>query len=703
MRKPFFAIGLLFLIVFISGCIQQEKQVEKPVEGSEKKPVERYWPGWAPSDLGLAISPDGKTAYVPFNLDDVLLVVNLSTFSVIDSINVSAAGSMLFSNNAILTPDGKKLYVANAGTRNVMVINTEDRSVEKVFPIKALWAVPTSMSQDGSKAYITSEDSGLNIINTSDNSYYQISIPGLIFGPVVASRKNPDLLYSIGTVIETPGVFESSFFIFNVSSNTVVRSSKLGNDIMPSDTFTREFIINSDETRAYFGWFHMNDRGSGNFNVFDLDSFQVLATTPIDYGVTDFVFNERTGKVYIIGFWAGGGAPGKLPIIEYDTQTDMIVRRIMVSPSSDQRAIALDPTNDNYLYMTEGDFNLIRRVDISAGREVNSLYFSKAVIQPYAIISNGETGYLFSRNSGDVYKLDLMSGKLIGKIKLPFMHSGWGFHEGNLYVNSGNKIHVINPSDGSVIKSYQVDTEFNPSFFTFFDDKMATVNFERGGMVGEKIIFFNTGDMSIIKSIDLPNEPHGEKVILSPDGSKIYTARGHMGGAPAVITIFNSSNLEVINTIEIPYVDQRRGMTGFNEADFDETNRIVYLTGFASIYKIDMDTNELIGILDLIDLYIEQNIWGWSPTGLSGVTLSKEKDRLFITSGDAHSVYVYNLNNASWSTKIINLGGYFVTDAVASPDKQYLYTVNEKSDSITMVNLTSGDVVKIIPLTMINQ
>lgn len=700
MKKLFFIISLIILIVLIIliGSYYTGKPAEKPVEGIEEQ-IESNWPGWAPADLGLAVSPDGQTAYIPFNLDDALLILNLSTFKVIDSINVSAAGKMLFSNNAILTQDGKRLYIANAGTRNVMVINTEDRSIEKVFPIKALWAVPTSMSQDGSKAYITSEDSGLNIINTSDNSYYQISIPGLIFGPVVPSRKNPDLLYSVGTTIEPGNIFSPTFFIFDISSNKVVRSSKLNSEVMPSGTFTRDFIINSDETRAYFGWFHMDDRGSGSFNVFDLENFQVLASTPIDYGVTDFVVNERTNKVYIIGFWAGGGAPGKLPIIEYDLSTNRIVRRIMVSPSSDQRAIALDPINDNYLYMTEGDFNLIRRVDISAGMEVNGLYFSKAVIQPYAIIPDGEIGYLFSRNSGDINKLNLSSGVFIDKIDLSFQHSGWGFHEGNLYVASDNKIFVINPLDGSIVKEYRIATDFNPGFFTFFDDMMVTVDFREGGMIGRKVIFFDTEDMSIIKSIDLPNEPHGEKVIISPDESKIYTARGPMGGAPATITIFNSSNLEVINTIEIPYVNQRNGMTGFNEADFDTEKRIVYLTGFTSIYKIDMDTNELIGILDMLDLYEQTKKWGWSPTGLCGVTLSNEKDRLFITSGDAHSLFTYDLEKSEWSTKITNLGGYFNTDAVASPDKQYLYTVNEKSDSITMVNLTSGEVVRIIRLS----
>ncbi len=47
---------------------------------------------------------------------------------------------------------------------------------------------------------------------------------------------------------------------------------------------------------------------------------------------------------------------------------------------------------------------------------------------------------------------------------------------------------------------------------------------------------------------------------------------------------------------------------------------------------------------------------------------------------------------SAWITKTANAHGYFVTDALGSPDRRYLYTSNSRSDSITMINLASGDV-----------
>lgn len=709
-------IGLIILIALGVGgfCIYKnifQPEPEKEVAENEVawlspegKPAELQFPGFAPGNLGLAITSDGKTAYIPFASDDSLLVVDLQTFTVTDSIDVSAAGSMLVSAAVVLSPDGKKLYVSNEGTKNVMVVDTESKRIEKVLPIEPLHSTAIAISKDGSKAYIPSDGGGLYVINTSNYSYRQILIPGVIFGPVVPSLSNPDLLYTVGTLLTPPGaeeeIFHPSFFSFDVANNTIVRSSRLSKQIIPLRAMARRIVVNSNETLAYFNWFDMasGDKGAGNFNILDLSSFKVQTSTPIENGAADFAVNEETGKVYIAGFWAGGGAPGKLSIPEYDILTQKVVRQIPVSPSSDQRAIAIDPVNSNYLYMTEGDYNLIRKADITTGKEIAKVQFNKADVRPYTIIrDDNNTGYIFSQFSRKIYRMDLSSGQLTGSIEMPFSFAGWGFYQDKLYFGDGKDIYAVKPSTGKIIESYRIGNNFNTKTFTFFGDKMATIDFEKGSMVGRRLLFFDAKNMSIIKSIDLPREPHGDKVIVSPDGSKLYIERGQMMGT-TVITVFNASTLEIINTIEIPVAPQRRGATGFVEADFDETNRILYLAGFTSIYKINMDTDKLIDTLDLIDVYESQNIHGWPPSGLCGVMLSPSKDKLCVISGDAHSMYAYDLIKSSWATKITNLKGYFITDAVKSPDGQYVYTVNQESDSVTMVDLTSGDIVKIIEL-----
>ncbi len=141
-----------------------------------------------------------------------------------------------------------------------------------------------------------------------------------------------------------------------------------------------------------------------------------------------------------------------------------------------------------------------------------------------------------------------------------------------------------------------------------------------------------------------------------------------------------------------------RGASGFVQGDFDEANRILYLLGFASVYKIHMDTNTLLGILDVKDVYQPLSIRGSLPTGLAGIALNPSKDRLYIVSGDAHMLYSYDIAKSAWTTKITNLKGYFPTDAIISPDRRYFYTANNETGNITMFDLTTGDIVRTIDL-----
>lgn len=656
-----------------------------------------YLQGWAPGNLGLAVSPDGKTAYVSFSLDDALLVVDLATFTLSDSIDVSPAGIQLFSDSALLTLDGKKLYVSNPATGNVMIVETSINRVSKVLPLRPM---RLSLSPDGSKVYVPSVDGGLFIINTADDTYQQIYIPGVLFGPIAPSSKDPNLLFTVGALVSHPGNdFQSTFFSFNIINQTIERSQALPGEVIQFPTYPCRLILNPNETEAYFGWNQPGpaDKWVGNLVTFDLSNFQVLNSTPADYGVTDFAVSEPSGKIYVTGLWAGGGSPNNVPILEWDMSTHKFVRNIPFSPSSDQRAIAFDPTNSDFLYETDGDHNILRKIQISTGNEVNRITFNNASIRPYAIIRGENTGYVISQATQDIFKLDLGSGLLIGKINVPVPFSGGGFFEDKLYVSSGSDILTVNPSDGSIIQRYPIGWNINPISFTFFGDRMVAIDFD-DFMNAKQLVIFDARTLALLKTIPLPNEPYGDKVVASPDGSKLYIVGGPVFGGTTVIKIFSSVTLEEVNSIEIPPADQRYGATSFLEGEFDEENRILYLLGFESVYKIDMDSDKLLGTLDLVDIF---DVWGrrgWTPTGLAGIALSPMKDKLLIVGGDPHSMYAYDVSTSSWSTKITNLRGYFITDSVTSLANLYLYSANLKSDSLTMVELETGEVVKVIDL-----
>jgi DNA-binding beta-propeller fold protein YncE len=77
----------------------------------------------------LAITRDGKTAYVAFGLSDTLLNIDLTTGEIAGAIDVSPAGFLLQSDLTGLSPDGRWLVIANNGSSNMLVVDTAAQSV----------------------------------------------------------------------------------------------------------------------------------------------------------------------------------------------------------------------------------------------------------------------------------------------------------------------------------------------------------------------------------------------------------------------------------------------------------------------------------------------------------------------------------------------------------------------------------------------
>lgn len=660
----------------------------------------RYY-GWAPGRQGLAITPDGKTAYVSFNLDDALLRVDLPTMTVTGSVDVSKAGTQLFSESVLVTPDGSKVYVANSGYGNVMVIDANEMKIITVLPIKPSY-VAMSMSKDGSEVYIPSQDGSLNVVNVADDSCTRINVPGIVFGTVCPSPQNPHIIYSAGAKWDNSGG-KPCLYKVDLQTDIVLQIIAIPTDYETlNESSFRRLYISSDETTAYMGSFSLGkpNEGTGGMYVLDLAAKSLKTFQPVDMGVADFSVNESVHKAYIIGFRAGGDMFAKQSVKIFDMVENKVTGIIPFSSSSDQRAVVLDPIDPDILYMTEGDYNLIRKVRLSDGADLADTYFNKAIICPYAILPDGNTGFIVTQSDMyNIYKLDLFTGEPKGFIHISEPFSGWGVYKGKLYLGQGNDILIVDPDDGAIENKFSLGNQINPTLlFTFYDNKMALIDYLPGSMISKRLYVYDLDTRDLLKSVELPDTSCGHRALVSPDGTKLYVENGAINGIPTVITIYDSSTLDIIATITVPPADDHHyGATSFLEGDFDENKRILYLTGFTSVYMIDMDSNNYLGALNLIDYYEKRNITGWTPTGLCGVMLSPSRDKLMAVSGDAHSVYMYDFEKSEW-TDVENIKGYFPTNTVFIPDSKYMYIVNRNSDSISMIDAETGKLKKILYL-----
>ena len=652
--------------------------------------------GADPGRLGLAISPDGKTAYAAFSSADALLVVDLQQGVVRSAIDLSAAGVMLGSRQAVLSPDGKLLFVVNLGTENVVVIDTAQERVKKVLPVRGFHGDCLKASARG-KVYIGSLD-GLAVVDCNDLTYTLLQISGVTLTSIALSPTRANLLYCVGSPT-LQGVLSA----VNLDTGVVERQALLPREATDPNGNVNRLQVDSSGAVAYFGWNTPRDNGGfGNLTAFDLATFRIAAVTPIEDGVSDFTVQPGTGKVYAVGSWEGldaGRVPRRLYITEWDPTSRAVTRRVPISPSTIVNSIQLDPTNPRFAYAGETFLDLMRKVDLLTGAEVMRVRFFGGDRRPNAVTTGESMAHIVCLRSPLVYRLDLNSGKLVGSLMMPGRTgaTGCAYHQGKLYLTGGTVVDVISAADGAPILRRQLpDGLMLPSRLAFFQDRIAAVA-QPSGKDPDRILILDASTLDIVGSfmMEAPLVSRIASAMPSPDGSKLYVQQG-IYAARTILQVLDSSTLRVLKRIEPPTSAFQGGCGDF--CTFDEQNRIAYLSGFNSIYKVHLDTNDFLGMLNLYDVYKEMGRErGWATSALTGVDLTAAKDRLLLTSWDGHSVFTYDLRNQKWIPRVTRVGINPAGTAV-SPDRRYLYTANHMSDTIARVDTASGELLEVTRL-----
>lgn len=101
-------------------------------------------PGWA------TFSADGKKLYIANALSDNLGVLDVESWKIVNSISVGIGGGPI---SVTLSPQGD-LYVCNTGTRNIVVVDGKTEKVKRVIQRDTV-PVVVGFSPDGSKTYLS--------------------------------------------------------------------------------------------------------------------------------------------------------------------------------------------------------------------------------------------------------------------------------------------------------------------------------------------------------------------------------------------------------------------------------------------------------------------------------------------------------------------------------------------------------------------
>jgi YVTN family beta-propeller protein len=152
---------------------------------------------------GVRVSPDGKRVYVAERYSNTVAVIDAGTNSIIKKVPVGVNP-----HTVIFAPDGSRAYVSNRADDSVSVIDTNALQVIKTIPV-GRWPTGMAIAPNGSRIYVTNYAAGtVSVVEAATNSVVATIDPQLSSPDSIAVARGGSRVYVVGasdhaTVIDT--------------------------------------------------------------------------------------------------------------------------------------------------------------------------------------------------------------------------------------------------------------------------------------------------------------------------------------------------------------------------------------------------------------------------------------------------------------------------------------------------------------------
>jgi YVTN family beta-propeller protein len=433
--------------------------------------------------VALALSPDGKTAYVANydsgNLTAISTATQLAT-------GVVAVGSE--PDAVAVSPDGKAVYVVNdnEGDGTVSVISAGTLAVTATIPV-GINPTSIAIAPDGKTIYVANSGS-VSVINAAANMV-TATIPGL--------GTSPDL------VVSPDG---SKIYVAQDGAVAVISTV--------TDTVTGTLhdsawalAVSPDGKALYAAW------GADSLSVINAATGAVVKTlNPVyDYGLTGSLALGPDGQtLYVAGSpEAGTGVPGSGEVTAIDTASDAVTSTLPVPTSSPQlSAIAVSPTGAA-LYVTDPGTSTVNTLPAPAAITSGTA----------ATFTTGQRGAFTATATGTPTPSLRESGTLPGGLTFKDNGNGSATLSGTPAAGSGKVYHV------TLTASNGVGTAV-PQAFTLTVDQAAKITSKPAAtlVVGKKATFTITtsgypaaatitGSGTLPKGVTFTNKKNGTATI----------------------------------------------------------------------------------------------------------------------------------------------------------------------------------------------
>jgi uncharacterized protein (TIGR03437 family) len=665
------------------------------------------------SPMAIATTKDGKDAYIGFDLSEVVFKVHLEDLSIRAVADLSPYFPME-SEDIALNASETKLFVYAATWRKLLVLDTQTLTVIHTIDNIDQNYGGLVRSEHGPFLITMNGSNTVKLVHTETYQVTSFTDSQMGFLRIQESKSDPNRWYvvsgnappgtwSVGVYDYTAKAWRTRFSVPQQSPTESVHALK----VLP------------DEQKAYlatFGGWDVEGRGYGWLHSVNLADGKVKVT-PIDGGGFCLEASPDSQRLYV-----GRGWPLPLEsttLLVFDTRSDGIVGAVPFGrtqygwPYTQVNRLQIDPSNPSLLYLTTSDANAFVKVDLGALRVADTLILNNESLGPnrFARRPADPTGYILIREGGTAFILDLDRAIISDVVKFPSIRADAGAGDvtineaGRLLIAQGEKILEVDPANMRLLATHPLPADI-AGFWSFVlsrdKTKLYSVwNHPATGVYSPNIFLaLDAGNFQVVARLALGQGGFTTRPYELPNGSKLYTVGGLKNG-PVVVQVIETGSYAIKKTITF----DEPGLIGTVGAPlypyaYDSNSHTLFVGATYAVLALDTDTDTIKKVIRLADTATAIGLKPYQLTysNANGLAYQPQENCLYIVHGDRNYFSIYDLGADRFLPTLIPLKGFAAWWVFSNDDRSKVYTLNGRSDSVSVISTKSKRVEKVIDL-----
>jgi len=681
---------------------------EEEAENPTPAPREPLPQGMGPSTI--TITEDGEYAYIGFHLSDVVFKVHSEDLT-IEAVADLSEYFPLQTYHIILDSSEEKLFVHSASWRKLLVLDTQTMSV--VHTIDDIGATGIIRSQYGPFLITWDWGNKVKFVNTETYEVTEFTDERIGFFQIQESKSDQGQWYVVtkgpeGWIV---GIYDYEVKVWNYSVSIPPQDE--GEGIM-------DLKVLPNEQKAYvavWGGFYLETHGYGWLYSVDLEEWEVTVL-PIDGGAWSLETSPDSQWLYVGTNWPKPTDVNNILVV--DTQSDTIMGSIHLSNEypfpmdfTEIRDLQIDPANPRFLYATSNDANALAKVDIGSLTLADAVVFNEESFQPHFFVKRPmqATGYILIYQSANAFELDLDRATIEDVVEFPHIRDDVYAYDvaindaGIMFIAQGESILEVDVEDMRLIATHPLPPDIHMQSFVLSNDQTKLYSIwpgpTSGGWPPDTFLAITTSDFQVEANFRLEGGGFNSRPFELPDGSKLYALGGWDFG-PVVIQVIETDNYTIQETITFEEPGLLVGISAgpYYPFAYDSSSHTLFVGAGEVVLAIDTDTDVIKKVIYLADAGRAIGLEPWQFIYVNAIALvyQPQENYLYIVHLDRAFVSIYDLNNNQFLPQVIPLKGFFPSYAFANDDYSKIYILNGRSDSVSVIDVSSKTVEKVIDL-----